>query len=74
MKTNDIPADEIEALRLCHKHHGRNAKSMIRDAWMTGNYRDLSSEIDSGALQRFRNSPHGGPSRLNSLVLARLLP
>lgn len=67
-----IPADELEALRLCHVHHGRNAKSLIRRAWFSGNYSWAHSSIDTSALQRFRNSEHGGNKGLQRVTISRL--
>jgi len=68
MKASDLPEDQKQALRLAHQHHGRNAKAMIRDAWMNGNYSPLDSSIDSGALQRLRNSG----ADLQKIVISKL--
>lgn len=69
----DIPSDELSALSQAHAHHGRTAKSLIRQAWFNGDYSVLHSSIDSGALQRFRNSEHGGPSGLSKINLKKLI-
>ena len=71
MKT--IPSDELTALHTAHVMHGRRAKSLIRDLWREGaHHSTLHSSVDRSALQRFRNSEHGGPSGLNRLSLSKL--
>lgn len=69
---HEIPIDEIYALRAAHEYFGRTAKKEIRSAWWNGNYSAFPSHIDTGALQRFRNSEHGGPEGLHRLVLSKL--
>ena len=48
-----LSGEELSALRIFAKEHGRTWKSALRLAWETGNYR--STEADDGALQRLRN-------------------
>lgn len=67
-----IPSDEVTALYETHVHHGRKAKALIRQAWQTGNYAELAPSIDHSALQRFRNSAHGGPAGLQKISFEKL--
>ncbi len=68
----NIPSDELTALANAHIYHGRKAKEMIRQAWLTGNYDDFRSRVDVPALQRFRNAKHGGPAGLQKINLKKL--
>ncbi len=67
-----IPDDQLSALANAHIYHGRKAKAMIRQAWLTGNYDDFRSRVDVPALQRFRNASYGGPSGLQKINLKSL--
>lgn len=44
--------EQINALRKWAEKHGRNWKSALREAWMTGNYGLFD---DAGYLQQIRN-------------------
>jgi hypothetical protein len=72
MNYNAIPLDERTALLNAYLCHGRKARWMIHKAWFDGNYRDFASVIDYAALQRFRNSEHGGPTTLHRIVWKQL--
>jgi hypothetical protein len=70
MKTTPpLPPDIIAALIYVRTHFGRNAKGLIRDAWLTGNYW-FAREHD-GALQCLRNY-YGGAPTLARITMAAL--
>jgi hypothetical protein len=72
MKT--IPSDELTALATAATIWPHSAKTHIRQAWATGDYYKFTAHgIDASALQRFRNSSHGGPSGLTRLNLKKLI-
>jgi hypothetical protein len=55
--------EQIEALKEFAKVHGRNWKSALREAWMTGNYEGIEPYGNTAAyLQQVRNT--FGPSWL----------
>jgi len=63
MKHQTLPNEHAEALRLFATANGRNWKSELSDAWMTGNYRAYRlGGADSALLQQVRNNY--GPSWL----------
>ena len=67
MKTAQIPSTEqMEALKAWATLYGRNWKSSLRDAWMTGDY---GSFEQSNYLQQLRNT--FGPSWLVSFRLPK---
>jgi len=67
-----IPSDELTALANAHIYHGRKAKMLIRNAWITGIYSGFHGSIDASALQRFRNASYGGPRGLLKINLKSL--
>jgi len=70
----NIPSDQLTALASAAAIWPRSAKTHIRQAWVTGDYHKFDAHnIDSSALQRFRNAAHGGPSGLAKLSLKKLL-
>lgn len=65
MKNTENPSTEqLEALKAWAALYGRNWKSSLRDAWMTGDY---GSFEQSNYLQQIRNT--FGPSWLVRFVL-----
>jgi hypothetical protein len=54
---NELTIEQQEGLRNFARDHGRNWKSALRDAWMTGIYRGRE---DACYLQQVRNQY--GPS------------
>lgn len=57
-------AEQFCALHAFRKAHGRNYKSVLRQAWETGNY---PADADIGALQTLRNTH--GPRWLHNIRL-----
>ena len=68
----NIPSDQVTALHETYAHFGRKAKGKIRDAWLTGDYSEFPSHINTGHLQNFRNQAHGGPTTLSRISLKKL--
>lgn len=66
---NDWPSKEqIEALQSWKRVHGRNWKSALREAWMSGDYNGIDPHGNTAAyLQQVRNT--FGPSWLTRLTL-----
>ncbi len=48
---------QLTAIRTFARVNGRTWKAALRDAWMTGNYRDYGVDFDdAGYLQQLRNT------------------
>jgi hypothetical protein len=69
-ETAGLEPDQIEALKMAVRIHGRNAKAAIRRAWFNGNYRAECLDDCSGSLQCLRND--FGPSWLCRISLKSL--
>lgn len=70
-----IPQDELQAIHAAFQIWGRRVKGLIRAAWFDGDYARYlghADKIDHAALQRFRNSEHGGPVGLKQIPMKRL--
>lgn len=61
-----VSIEQLHALELWAEVHGRNWKSALRDAWMTGDYNGFER---SNVLQCIRNT--FGPSWLIRFSLAK---
>ena len=64
-----LTPDQLAAIQLWAKLHGRNWKAPLREAWMTGNYDGFGQ---SNYLQQVRNT--FGPSWLVSFQLPAKTP
>lgn len=68
MRYPEIPSTEqVEALKTWAALYGRRWKSLLRDAWMTGDYGSFQYTATSALLQQVRNT--FGPSWLVRFVL-----
>jgi len=68
---NQLTDEQRQVLKRLNARYGRRTKSLIRDAWMSGNYDTMELyENDSMYLQQIRNNL--GPSWLHRTVLGKL--
>ena len=68
-----LTPEEFTAVQHAAFMHGRNFKTAIRTAWVTGGYRREMIEDYSGTLQRMRNSADGH-ALLDSLRTVDFVP